>query len=71
VRSRRYRIPSGNVGCCIALYDRSRGLFDEFRMDKSHLAVATTSTPSDAKASWQTRTMPYRQINQVRIETLL
>ncbi len=36
------------------------GLLDEFRMDKSHLAAATTATPSDAKAYWQTRTMQER-----------
>jgi hypothetical protein len=36
------------------------GLLDEFRMDKSHLSVATTATPSDAKAYWQTRTMQER-----------
>jgi hypothetical protein len=36
------------------------GLFDECRLDKSHLSVATTSTPSDAKAYWQTRTMQER-----------
>lgn len=36
------------------------GLLDEFRMDKSHLSVARSSTPSDAKAYWQTRTMQER-----------
>ena len=38
------------------------GLVDEFRMDKSHLSVATTETPSDAKAYWQSRTMQERLV---------
>jgi hypothetical protein len=36
------------------------GLLDEFRTDKSHLSVATTTTRSDAKANWQTRTKQER-----------
>jgi hypothetical protein len=35
-------------------------LIDEMRMDRSVLSVATTDSPSDANAYWQTKSMAER-----------
>jgi len=35
-------------------------LIDEVRMDRSEISVVKTSTPSDARQYWQSRTMQER-----------
>lgn len=37
-------------------------LIDEVRMDKSSMSVVRTSTPSDAKEYWKTRTIEERLV---------
>lgn len=38
-------------------YTRDVALIDELRMDRTSLTVVKTSTPSDAKEYWKTKTM--------------
>jgi len=43
-------------------YDRAMALIDEVKMDRSAISVVKTSTPSDAKEYWKSKSMEERLV---------